>query len=382
MIRDTKRTSRIALLIQFFLFGFMFSSLLARFPALKELFHMSAAELSFVPFFMSVGSLIIMPFCAYIIGRYGSKKTSITGYLPILFLPLILLMPNIFLLYTGCMLFGASVGISDVAINANSLVVEKAYKRPIIGLFHAFFYVGMFSGALLSILFLVNEIDIRIHLAAINGVALVTFFFIRRYFLNETPSAKVQNDFKITIPKGTLLTIALVALCGRIIEGGISDWSTVYMNEIVKISATYAPAGLAIYAVFISVGRFFGDSVRAMYGDVKVLVASCIITAIGLGMMISVSHIAVVIAALFICGLGVSCLVPIIYSIAGKRKDVSPGVGLATVNTISGTGFLLGPSVIGFIAEKSSLRVSFLYVLVLALIMTWLARTYQQKSAQ
>jgi len=364
----------------YFILGVLFSSLLSRFPSLKELFQMNASELSFVPFFMSVGSLIIMPFCAYIVSRYGSKKTSMIFVVSVIMLSLLAVLPNKWMLYAGCMLYGATWGIADVGINANSLIVERAYKRPVIGMFHAFFYVGMCCGALLSIVFLYWNIDIRIHMAIMSVLVLVIFIVIRKYFLQETPSAKVPNDFKIVIPKGTLLILAFVALCGRIIEGGIADWSTVYMHEIVKLTAIYSPVGLAIYSIFLSIGRFFGDSVRAKYTDEIVLIASCIITVIGLAMMISVSHITVVVAALFVCGLGISCMVPIIYGIAGKRSDVSPGAGLATVNTVSGTGFLLGPSVIGFIAEKSSLRVSFGYVLLLALVMAYLARLYYIKT--
>ena len=298
----------------------------------------------------------------------------------IILLPLLMIMPDTTSLYVGCSLFGALWGIADVSINANSLIVEKAYKRPIVTMFHAFFYMGMCFGALISVVFLAGSIDIRIHLAIVSALLLVAFLVIRRYFLRETPSRNVHREFKIVIPKGTLLLIAFVALCGRIIEGGVADWCTVYMNEIVKLTTVFAPFGLAIYSAFISFGRFWGDTVRARYSDARVLLASCIITVAGIAMMISVSHIAVVIIALFICGLGLSCLVPIIYSIAGNTKGVSPGVGLATVNTISGTGFLIGPSVIGFIAEKTSLRVSFSYVLLLALIMTWLARSYYIRS--
>ena len=188
MIGKTKQRSRLALIVQFFLLGFLFSSLLSRFPALKELYNMSAAQLSFVPFFMSVGSLFVMPFCVYLIGRYGSKKVSVMGYFPILILPILILLPSMLLLYAGCVLFGATLGIADVAINANSLVVEKAYKRPIIGLFHAFFYVGMCVGALLSILFLIGNVDIRMHIIIVSIILLVSYFFIRRFFLQETPS--------------------------------------------------------------------------------------------------------------------------------------------------------------------------------------------------
>lgn len=378
----TKRLSRIALLVQYFCMGFIFSSLLSRFPAIKELYSLSDAQLSFIPFFMSIGSLSIMPFCALFIARYGSKKVSIMGYAFILLLPLLVLMPNLFLLYLCCALYGLSIGLTDVAINANSLIVERAYKRPILGMFHALFYVGMFTGACTSVLFLLNGLSVEWHFALVTVFSLLMFYINRRFFLQETPPKSMDTSFKLMLPKGLLLLIAFIALCGRIIEGGISDWSTVYMNDIVKLTAVYAPLGLAAYSAFMSFGRFFGDRVRAAYGDVQVLLGSCILTAIGLLVMISVPHVVVAIAGLFLCGLGLSCLVPIIYSLAGKQNKVSPGVGLAMVNTISGTGFLFGPSIIGFIADQYSLRVSFVYVFMLAVIMAVLTSVYRAKQKE
>jgi len=261
--------------------------------------------------------------------------------------------------------------LTDVSINANSIIVEKAYKRPVIGLFHAFFYVGMFSGALLGILFLAMKITVTWHLFLVAFLAIVVFYYIRTFFLKETPSKEnVTRKMKILFPKGVLLLIAFIALCGRIVEGSVADWSTVYMKTIVDLTETMAPIGLAIYSAFIAFGRFFGDSIRKRYSESVILLGCSILTATGLMIMIAGTEIYFAIIGLFISGIGLSCLVPIIYSMAGNQKDVTPGMGIAMVNTISGTGFLFGPFIIGLIADAFNMRVSFFYVLCLTLIMT------------
>lgn len=379
MYIQTRTAARRALLLHFFLFGFVISSVLSRFPDLKQLYLLSSAELSLVLFFMSVGSLIIMPVCAFFVGKYGSKKLSLVSILMFSLFALFTQVPNTISLYVIASFFGASIGLSDVALNSNSLIVEKAYKRPIIGLFHAFYYFGVFSGAWLSILFLKFNISIQWHHFSIAIACIIAFLFLQRFYLKETPVAVHNKSHRISFPKNTLLLIAFIAFFGRIIEGAIADWSTVYMNEIVELSTTFSPLGLAIYAAFIAVGRFFSDFIRSRYRDDQILVVSCLTSSLGIALMISYPHVMVVIPALFICGIGLSNLIPIIYSIAGNQKGLSPGVGLATINSISGFGFLFGPSVIGFIAEKSSLRVSFAYVLVLALIMVYLTLKYKKK---
>jgi len=291
--------------------------------------------------------------------------------------PLLVLMPNLVALYIFCALYGMSVSLTDVSVNANSIIVEKAYKRPIIGLFHAFFYVGMFGGAIFSIFSLYMEISVLYHFLALAAIAMVVFYYIRTFFLKETPY-KENSERKLTIlfPKGILLLIAFIALCGRIVEGSISDWSTVYMKTIVNLTETMAPAGLAIYSAFIAFGRFYGDAIRKRYRESAILLWSCVLAAIGLMIMIAGTEIYFAFIGLFISGIGLSCLVPIIYSMAGNQKGITPGMGLAMVNTVSGTGFLFGPFVIGMIADAFDMRVSFFYVLCLTLIMTGLTVIY------
>lgn len=370
-LMKTKRNARKALLVQYFLMGFIFSSMLSRFPAIQEHYGLSMAQLSFIPFCMSVGAMGMMPFCGYLIGKYGCKRLSAMGYIYIALFPLLVCMPNLVSLYLLCAVYGIFISLTDVSINGNSILVEKAYKRPVIGLFHALFYVGMCSGALLGILFLTIKMAVTYHLLLVAILAIIVFYYIRTFFLKETPSKEnIARKLKILFPKGILLLIAFIALCGRIIEGSVSDWSTVYMKTIVDLSETMAPVGLATYSAFIAFGRFFGDSIRKRYHESAILLGCCVLTAIGLMIMIAGTEIYFAITGLFISGIGLSCLVPIIYSLAGNQKDITPGMGIAMVNTISGTGFLFGPFIIGLIADAFNMRVSFLYVLCLTLIMT------------
>jgi MFS family permease len=174
--------------------------------------------------------------------------------------------------------------------------------------------------------------------------------------------------------------IAFIALCGRIVEGSISDWSTVYMKTIVDLSETLAPVGLATYSAFIAFGRFFGDAIRKRFSGSTILIGCCLLSGAGLLIMIAGTQIQYAIAGLFISGVGLSCLVPIIYSLAGNQKGISPGEGLAMVNMISGTGFLFGPFVIGMIADAYNMRISFLYVFGLSVIMTILTLFFRKKA--
>lgn len=150
------------------------------------------------------------------------------------------------------------------------------------------------------------------------------------------------------------------------------------MNEVITLPQNLAPVGLAVYASFMSVGRFMGDIVRNRFSETFILVICSCIACLGLAMFASAASFGdaafgISVVALFITGIGMSCIVPTVYSQAGSQPDVTPGTGIAMVNTISGTGFLFGPFLIANIADIFGLRVSFVYVWTLSIAMGILA---------
>ncbi len=371
-ITATKRHARLALLAQYFLMGFVYASLISRYPAIQAHFGMSIGQLSFVPLSMAIGSLITTPFCCHLIARFGSKKLINVSFAYMLLLPLMTLMPNIYTLYAFSFIYGSLVTITDVAINGNSILVENAYKRPVVSMFHALYYVGVCCGSLLSIHCITQQIDVMEHHAYVAIISAIGVFYIRRFFLQESVG-KVREAKKtplIILPKGILLLIAFIALCSRVTEGSFTNWSTIYMKTIIEFPENLAPLGLTIYAAFMSLGRFIGDPIRKRYSDPVILLGSCIMTTIGIFTIIADTSFVFAAIGFFITGLGISCLVPIIYTLAGHQKEVSPGVGIAMVNTVSSTAFLFGPFLIGRIADAYSMRTAYGYVLALAILMT------------
>ncbi len=376
----TRRRACIALLVQYFLSGFVFAALLSRTPAFLDIYGMDDSELGWVLLSMSIGSLVTMPLCVHLVGKFGSKRLSIVGVFYMLLLPVLTLMPNLFSLYLVCFFYGAFVTLLDVSINGNSIIVENAYKRPVISLFHAFFYVGVCMGALLGVLFLAHGISVFHHYLIVSAISILLSLHVRRFFLKESVSAQqVVTGKRIMFPKGILLTLAFIALCGRVIEGGISDWSTLYMKSAVHFPEQLAPLGLVIYSAFMSIGRFFCDVIRKRFNGSTILLGCCMLALDGILVIIADDSFYFACVGLFVAGLGISCLVPIIYSLAGRQKDVTPAMGIAMVNTISGTGFLFGPVVIGVITAHFTIRASFFYICALALLMFLLTFYYRRR---
>jgi MFS family permease len=160
-------------------------------------------------------------------------------------------------------------------------------------------------------------------------------------------------------------------------EGAMSDWSVNYMQNITLASKTLAPIGLSAFATSMTVGRIFGDKMRALLGDKKMIAFGGLIATLGLSLALLMPNPYLSITGFFLVGLGLSSIVPIAYSIAGNAKSLPPGVGLAMVTTVGYSGFLFGPPIIGFIADAFTLRVALGFVAALLTLLTILGFRYK-----
>jgi len=164
-------------------------------------------------------------------------------------------------------------------------------------------------------------------------------------------------------------------------EGSMSDWSVNYMENITNASITLAPIGLSAFATAMTLGRIFGDYMRRRFGDRAMIVGGGLMALTGLCAALLFPSPYIAIVGFFLVGLGLSSIVPIAYSIGGNERNLPPGVGLAMVTTVGYSGFLLGPPVIGFIADWQNLRVSLGVIALLLALMTLLGYRYKTTSA-
>lgn len=155
-------------------------------------------------------------------------------------------------------------------------------------------------------------------------------------------------------------------------EGTMFDWSGVYFHEIVKAPEKWTTLGYASFMIMMALGRFVGDRFIERFGKRTILQISGLL--MGSGLLLSVFFPSLVICtmAFMLIGIGVACTVPTVYSVAGQHKTINPGVALAMVSSISFLGFLLGPPLIGYIAELFDLRYSYAVFAVFGYILTFM----------
>jgi MFS family permease len=364
---------RLAVAIFFFVNGFCYSNWVARMPEVKDIYNVSYGTLSTLLLFTAAGSLTAMPFAGIISAMFGSRR--ITGVLGILFclvIPLIPQFSNLWMIRIMFYMIGVIAGGLDVAMNGQAVFVERLWKRPIMSSFHAVFSIGTALGAGSGALFTKFHIPLSIHLSIIALLGLILNAWAAMNLVHDKPQKNLNTEGSsvgLRLPTAAILPLGIIAFCGMTGEGSMADWSAMYMNKIVGKDLSFSALAFGSFTTAMTIGRFFGDSLLENLGKRKLLIYNSLAAIFGLSLSLIFLNPYIVLLGFFITGLGVATIVPIVYSSAGNTEGVSPSVGIAMATTVGYAGFFVGPPVIGYIADLSTLRVGLMFSLFLFFVM-------------
>ena len=364
--RKTKKSYlnrvRLATSLFFFGMGFCFATWASRIPDIKSMLHLSEAELGMLLFALPIGQLVGMPFSGKIVTKYGSRIISIIGLLLYAFSLILLGLATVKLeLAIGLFMFGFFANFCGIAINTQGVYTQQLFDKPIVGSFHGSWSLAGFCGASLSLLMLALKINPFQHFV----IAFVFIVFIVAFNYKFIVESKVKKRGErsgysfIKNPDTTLIWLGVICFCGMASEGIMFDWSGVYFKEIVKAPGALVVLGYTTFMISMASGRFLSDFLVHKYGNKKVLIISGIVISTGLYSAVIFPYLIPCTIAFMVVGFGVSNVVPIIFNVAGNNEKVPTGIALTIVSSISFMGFLIGPPLIGYIAELTSLKYSF-----------------------
>ena len=367
------RVYRIAVSAFFFIAGLTFATWASRIPDIKTQLQLSDARLGAVLFALPAGLMTSLLFAGWLVSRFGSRKVMIAAaVLYPLFLVTLGLSMNTWQLVTGLFLFGLSSNLVNIAMNTQAVDVEAMYGRSVMASFHGLWSIAGFTGAAIGTLLVSAGIVPWVHFLIILAAALLLVAAFYKFTLPaDTVSAGKQPFF--VKPDRYILNLGLIAFCSMLCEGAMADWSGVYFQNIVHSPKEWITLGYVAFTASMATGRFLGDALVTKLGIKKVLQLSATLISAGLFVSILFPYMATAVIGFLMVGLGVSSVVPLIYSLAGKSGTMQPGLALAAVSSISFLGFLIGPPLIGFIAEAAGLRFSFALIAVIGLFPALLA---------
>lgn len=349
----------------FFGMGFSFATWASRIPDIKSMLHLSEADLGGLLFALPVGQLIAMPFSGKIVTKYGSKQITIFGLL--LYsacMPLLGLATSKVELGLALLLFGFFGNFCNIAVNTQGVYTQQLFEKPIMGSFHGSWSLAGFFGALVGLIMVSLELSVFNHF--IIAFAMVCLLVLANYsFLIKAKTKELEEQTSYSFfknPNMNLIWLGVICFCCMASEGIMFDWSGVYFKEIVKAPGGLVVLGYTTFMVSMASGRFLSDILVHKYGAKKVLIISGIVISNGLYLAVVLPYLIPCTIAFMMVGFGVSNVVPIIFNAAGNIKNVPPGIALTIVTSISFLGFLIGPPLIGFIAEMTSLQYSFAFI--------------------
>ena len=371
-----RRLHRIAVSCFFFLAGLCFSSWASRIPDIRLKLHLDNAALGAVLLGLPAGLLTSLPLAGWLVARFGSRPIALfAALLYAITLPSLGLAAAPWQLVACLFVFGMGGNLLNISMNTQAIGTEALYGRTIMASYHGIWSVAGFSGAAIGTLFIRLGWLPYQHFIVITSLAWLIVAVTSGQLLAQDAHAGGEDRPIFAWPDRSLINLGMIAFCSMICEGAMFDWSGVYFQKVIQPPNGLVAIGYTAFMSTMASGRFLGDWLATKWGIKRILQISGTLTAAGLLTAILFPWLFPALAGFLLVGAGVSSVVPLVYSAAGRSKVLSPGVALAAVSPIGYLGFLVGPPFIGFIAQAFNLRVSLGLIAVLGSVIVLIAST-------
>jgi MFS family permease len=401
------RRARIATATAFAGQGLMLTVLLTHLPQFTDRYHISEGAVTLIVLMITllagVGSLL-----SEVLAAASSSRTALRcGLLVIAVAGVTVgLAPELPYFVAGFALYGLGLGAVDAAGNMQALAVQHRYGRSIITSFHA----AWSSGAIIGALYVAGCEHLSISLAGsilpVAGVVLLVFAGVGPHLLpldepaDQRPTASPTSETadqeapsgSSLITSGPLLLIGLAMICFWAVDSGVSNWSALYLRDVLTAADSTAALGYAAYQATTLTSRLVGDLAVRRFGAVVTVRAGAVVGTAGLLLVVLAPGPGVAIVGFAITGLGLPMIAPLCFSAAGavaraeneaarsRGKEVTADAAVdrvvARLNVFNYLGSLLGAVLVGSIATISDLRLGFIVPVLLAATVLVLARAF------
>ncbi|HWA20438.1 MAG TPA: MFS transporter [Devosia sp.] len=365
---------RLTMLI-FFLQPIAFGSWLPRIPEVQHMLGLGPAGLAIALLGLPCGTLLTLPFAGRIVGRIGARRAILTGfplYSLIVLLPV--LAPNPQMLFVALLLCGSSISFLELGLNVEADQVEKSSGRLLMNTCHGFWSLGIMAGSLVGALLGGAALPPGVSVPLVSLIVLPIALLIAMRLPGGTPErAPAKSGGGIAWPSRALLGICFFVFGVTMTEGAMADWSAIFMRDIMQADTAAAGLAYSVFALLVAGGRFAGDWLKARFTAVPVARFCGALAILGIVLLYFAPSYPLALAAFALVGLGVSIGFPIAVSAAASLTDRPAASSVAVLSFIALVGFLVGPPLIGLIAELGNIRlglVALLPFLVLSLALT------------
>ena len=367
------RNAAVATGVVFAVSGATFATWVSRLPAVRDRIDAGTAELGLALLCIGLGSLVTMPFTGRLCARFGSRRIVLATALPCCaMLALLAHVPSVGLLAFALFLWGSFYGAWDVAMNVHGSAVEQRAGRAWMPRYHAGWSIGGITGAGIGVLAAGLSVPVGVHFGAMSAALAVTVLLAcRRFVADRDPDVRKGADPATTrAPRDRLLTRSLVAVglltaCATCIEGAAADWIALYLTDDRGAEPSVASGGYAVFAVAMAASRLAGTGVIERFGRAAAVRGAGVLTFAGIVITLAAPGVVGSYVGVLLWGAGVAVVFPAAMSRGGETPGRAADA-IAAVSTLGYGGFLLGPPLVGILAEHVGLGNALYTLLVLA----------------
>lgn len=342
-------------------------------PFARDRLQLSGASLGALLLCLGIGSLAAMPVTGTLVARFGCRRVMcFSTLLVLLMMPLLATADAHLVMAAALMLFGAGLGMLDVAMNYQAVQVEQAADKPMMSGFHGFFSLGGILGAGTVSLLLSRSFTPLTATLVVMAVMLLLLLWRLPVLMNERLHQPDQPW--LVIPRGWVAFLGLLCFILFLAEGAVLDWGALLLLQNPAMSPAWAGLGYAVFSVAMTLGRFSGDKIIQRFGRYPVMLTGALTAAAGMSLAVWLPWPEIALLAFLLVGFGLSNTVPMLFNAAGNQQDMPANLAISAMTTLGYAGILSGPALIGFISQWISLSGAFLMIALLLLAVAASAR--------
>ncbi|KYM72156.1 MFS transporter [Pantoea agglomerans] len=346
-------------------------------PFARDRLQLSGASLGALLLCLGIGSLAAMPVTGTLVARFGCRRVMcFSTLLVLMMMPLLATADSHLVMAAALMLFGAGLGMLDVAMNYQAVQVEQAADKPMMSGFHGFFSLGGILGAGTVSLLLSQSFSPLAATLVVMAVMLLLLLWRLPVLMNERLHQPDQPW--LVIPRSWVAFLGLLCFILFLAEGAVLDWGALLLLQNPEMSPAWAGLGYAVFSVAMTLGRFSGDKIIQRFGRYPVMLTGALTAAAGMSLAVWLPWPEIALLAFLLVGFGLSNTVPMLFNAAGNQQDMPANLAISAMTTLGYAGILSGPALIGFISQWISLSGAFLAIALLLLAVAASARKVAQ----
>ncbi|HAV89645.1 MFS transporter [Stutzerimonas balearica] len=363
---DASRSiARTATRCGFFMAGFGLAVWAPLVPYVRERIEMSDALFGVLLLCIGIGSLSWMPLSGLLVSRLGIRPV-VLGAVALLGVALVgmALADSVWLMALALFCFGGSLGVIDVVLNIQSVLVETAVGRRMMSNFHGMFSLGAIVGALAMTLQLSMGLSAEFGTLSMTAVVVIANLSVARGFL---PNRAPGGGLAFVRPRGLVLLAGLLCFAVYLAEGAVLDWSALYLTGEKSLEVSLGGLGYAAYTLMVTIARFGGAPVINRLGPARVIALGGLVAALGIALTLSTTSWPLALLGYGLCGLGCANVAPVLISSLSRQTIMPMHTAVTVATTIGFAGVLAGPALMGLVAQLFSLGAAFFMLMLLLL---------------